>query len=76
MGPLSLILFVADQAAADRDFAGVEQLRQAAELDLFNAAALVCRYKLMYILESGKPVVMNTVALYNELLNALRDADD
>jgi predicted HD superfamily hydrolase involved in NAD metabolism len=76
MGPLSLILYVADQTAADRDFEGVAELRELARNDLFNAAALVCRYKLLYILGSGKLIVMETVALYNELHGRLRDADD
>lgn len=76
MGPLSLILYVADQTAADRDFDGVAELRVLARMDLFKAAALVCRYKLQYILASGKPIVMETVALYNELQSRLQDAND
>lgn len=71
MGPLSLVLFVADQSAADRDFDGVDELRDVAPRDLFKAAAMVSRYKLMYILASGKPIIMETVALYNELQSRL-----
>ena len=76
MGPLSLILYVADQTAADRDFDGVEELRDLARSDLVKAAAMVCRYKLMYLLAAGKPIVMETGALYNELQAGRRNADE
>jgi len=76
MGQLSLVLYVADQTAADRDFPGVDDLREAAQSDLQRAAAMVSRFKLMYILATGKPIILATVSVYNELQSRLRPVDE
>lgn len=69
MGMLSKIIYVADQIAQDRDHEGVEELRKAARSDLDQAAFLVARYKLMYIIGIGRFVDQNTLDSYNEYLH-------
>lgn len=68
MGTLSLILFVADQIAEDRDFPGLVELRRVAMKDLHQAALMVSQYKLQYIVMKERPIEGATVAVYNELL--------
>jgi predicted HD superfamily hydrolase involved in NAD metabolism len=68
MGTLSLILFVADQIADDRDFPGLVELRHFAMKDLYRAAFMVSQYKLQYIVKKERPIEGTTVAVYNELL--------
>lgn len=70
MGLLSQILFVADQAAADREFAGVEQLRRVMLEDLAQAVFLVARNKVAGVVERGWLVEEATMALYNEMVMA------
>ena len=65
MGPLSRILFVADQMSADRVFPGVHELRAVALEDLDLAVYLVSRNKLLHIIDRGQPVEDGTVDLYN-----------
>lgn len=68
MGLLSRILYVADQAAADREFPGVEELRETATRDLEAAVLLVVKHKLAYVMLKNRPVEEQSVALYNELI--------
>lgn len=68
MGTLSLIVYVADQAAADRDFPGVDDVRQAAKHDLRSAAWLVARHKLLWTVRYALLLDPRTVEVYNELL--------
>jgi HD superfamily phosphohydrolase YqeK len=68
MGLLSRILYVADQAAADRSFAGVEELRGLMRVSLEQAVLQVARNKLLAVVHRGWLVEPQTVALYNELI--------
>lgn len=68
MDVLSLVLYVADQVAAGREFDGVELVREAASRDLHAAAWLVARNKLLSAATGGGVVEPQTVLLYNELL--------
>jgi predicted HD superfamily hydrolase involved in NAD metabolism len=68
MGLLSLILYVADQIAADRDFPGVEDVRTAAQHDLRGAAWLVARHKLTWTVRHALLLEPCTLEVYNELL--------
>jgi predicted HD superfamily hydrolase involved in NAD metabolism len=68
MGLFSQILFVADQIAKDRNFAGVEELRQIAAGNLERAVFLVARNKLHYIVSKKRMIEPKTVAVYNEYL--------
>jgi predicted HD superfamily hydrolase involved in NAD metabolism len=68
MGLLSLILFVADQIAADRQFEGVTELREVAQKELVRAALVVAGNKLRWAIHKGRHIELQTVAVYNDLL--------
>lgn len=71
MGPLSRLLYVADQAAADRHFSGVDDLRAVMHDDLPRAVLLVARHKIKVTLRQGLLLDPRTVELYNELTVSL-----
>ena len=75
MGMLSEILFVADQAAADRDFPGVEQLRETAQRDLDAAVLQVLKFKLAYLMQKNRPIVLEWLAVYNEYVGRRQVAE-
>lgn len=68
MGQLSLILFVADQIAEDREFKGIDELRRLATEDLEEAALTVAANKLKYVIGKGRSIEPQTMAVHNELL--------
>lgn len=68
MGLLSRILYVADQAAEDRDFDGVERLRAVMLEDLDRAVLLVAQGKILSVVNRGWMVEEATMNLYNELV--------
>jgi predicted HD superfamily hydrolase involved in NAD metabolism len=70
MGLLSRILYVADQAADDRDFAGVDELRHVMHEDLEAAVLLVAMHKIDFSLRKHGPLEPKTVELYNALVRA------
>jgi predicted HD superfamily hydrolase involved in NAD metabolism len=74
MGLLSRILYVADQAAQDRDFPGIDVLRATAQQDLEQAVLLVVKHKLNYVMLKNCPIEEQSVALYNEMIAGLRGA--
>jgi predicted HD superfamily hydrolase involved in NAD metabolism len=73
MGPLSRVLFVADQTARDRDFYGVEELRQVAAASLERAVLIVARIKLIYVISKQRIIEPMTVAVYNEQLMRVQE---
>lgn len=74
MGRLSRILYVADQAARDREFPGIDELRATAKQDLEQAVLLVVKHKLAYVMLKNCPIEEQSVALYNEMLLSVRGA--
>ena len=68
MGGLSLILYAADQCAAERSFPGVEEVRTAARVDLRSAAWLVAKHKLRWAIGRAHIIEPHTVEVYNSLL--------
>lgn len=66
MGPLSRILFVADQIASDREFDGVDKLRKAATENLDQAVLIVAGNKLKYVITKRRIIEPMTVEVYNE----------
>ncbi len=68
MGTLSLLLYVADQAAADRKFPGVAEVRETARFDLRGAAWLVARHKIVWTTKHALLLDPRTLEVYNELL--------
>lgn len=69
MGTLSKILYVADQAAADRTFAGVEDLRAIMFEDLDAAVLLVAKNKVLHSAKKSHLLEPATVDLYNSLID-------
>lgn len=77
MGPLSCVLYVADQMAADRSFPGVELLREVATRDLDAAVLLVARNKLLSVIQRGYLAEPDTVGLYNtQVMRGIRLPDE
>lgn len=72
MEQLSLILFVADQIAADREFEGIAALRELAGEDLERAAFRVAANKLRYVILKERVIETQTVAVYHDLLAKAR----
>ena len=68
MGLLSRLLYVADQSAADRDFAGVETLRRLAQTDLEGSVLLVAACKIQAVVARGWLLEPGSLGLYNEQL--------
>jgi predicted HD superfamily hydrolase involved in NAD metabolism len=69
MCPLEKILYLADLIEESRDFAGVAELRQSAFQGLDRAVFLAIRSVLAYIIEKGKPIHMESIRAYNDLIN-------
>jgi predicted HD superfamily hydrolase involved in NAD metabolism len=69
MGMLSKILYVADQAAADRTFSGVEDLRAIMFEDLDAAVLLVAKHKVLHSARKSSLLEPATVDLYNSLID-------
>lgn len=74
MGLLSRILYVADQAALDREFPGIDALREVAQQDLEQAVLLVVKHKLNYVMLKNCQIEEQSVALYNEMIAKLHGA--
>ena len=72
MGPLSRLLYVADQTSADRDFPQVDELRDLAKHDLPAALLWVARNKIIYSMARGTLIEPKTVAFYNSMVNELQ----
>jgi len=68
MGLLSQVLFVADQIADDRSFAGVKETRRIAKVNLKRAVWMCAQRKLKHVVSQGKALLPETVDLYNSLL--------
>jgi predicted HD superfamily hydrolase involved in NAD metabolism len=69
MDTLSKILYVADQAAADRTFEGVEDLRAIMFEDLDAAVLLVAKNKVLHSARKSHLLEPATVDLYNSLID-------
>jgi predicted HD superfamily hydrolase involved in NAD metabolism len=68
MSVLDQCLYVADAADATRDYQGVDELRELALVSLSHAVAWSARRTLMRLVERGRPIHPDTVAVYNETL--------
>jgi predicted HD superfamily hydrolase involved in NAD metabolism len=72
MGPLSLVLFVADKIEPGRDYPSVERLRRLAREDLRRAAAESLRRSIAHNEERGRPTHPSSI----ETLGWLEKAED
>lgn len=66
MNVLERCLYVADATEPGRRYCGVEELRRLSRSSLDEAVAWCARRTLRRLLERGRPIHPDTVALYNE----------
>jgi predicted HD superfamily hydrolase involved in NAD metabolism len=69
MNVLDQCLYVADAVAEGRVYPGVEELRAMTEGSLPRAVAWSARRTLVRLIERGRPIHPDTLALYNEMLD-------
>ena len=60
------ILFIADYIEPGRDFKGVEQARDLAKTDLDAAVDFKIKQSIVHLVESGRQVYPETIAIYND----------
>lgn len=60
------ILFIADYIEPGRDFKGVEQARDLAKTDLDAAVDFKIKKSIVHLVESGRQVYPETIAIYND----------
>ncbi len=65
MSPLCKILYVADFISADRDYKGVEEIRQCAKEDIDKAVLEGLSFTTCELVGEMKPVHIDTVSAYN-----------
>lgn len=66
MSPLEKVLYVADYVSIERDYPGVERVRDAAYRSLDEAILIGGRFTLISLLERYRVVNYDTFAMYNE----------
>ena len=71
MSKLELVIYVADYIEPGRDFPGVEEVRMIAQKDLIQAAWLVSRNTIQFLLEKRAQVYPDTYHAYNDLTRRL-----
>lgn len=67
MTPLEEILYLADFISDDRDYDGVEQMRQAAAQNKQTAMEIALCFTITDLVERRKPIHPDTLDAYNEL---------
>lgn len=75
MSTLEKIIFLADYIEVNRDFDGVDDLRQAARRDLDEAVLLGYDSTIRHLLDQGKPIFVGTVVNRNAQIDVVRAAD-
>lgn len=68
MTPLEMVVFLADYIEPGRDFAGVEKIRQIAEVNLESAVLAALKNTLLYLLEKNQQIHPETLLAYNYYL--------
>lgn len=71
MSMLELIIFLADYIEPGRDFAGLEEVRQASETSLIKGAWLTSRNTIFYLMGKGQTVYPDSFHAYNDLTKRL-----
>ena len=68
MSPLEKTLYIADFISADRDYPGVEEMREAAKGEPHDAMTTALKFTVSDIIEKGSALHPDTVYAYNELV--------
>lgn len=61
------ILFIADFISADRDYNGVDEMRQRAEVSLEHAMDMGLSFTITDLVENGRPIHPDTIDAYNDI---------
>lgn len=70
MSVLEKVLYIADFISADRDYDGVEEMRNAARVSLEAAMLEGMRYCIVDLARSGQVIHTDSVKAYNEIIMA------
>ena len=70
---LEKVLFVADYISADRDYPGVEELRQVADRSLEEAMVEGILFTVNELMEQRLPVAAESIAAYNDAICTLKE---
>ena len=65
---LERVLFIADFISADRDYPGVENMRQAANVSLEQAMVEGITFSIKDLAQRYKPIHPDTIAAYNQVV--------
>ncbi len=76
MSLLDKVLFVADYISADRDYPGVEAMREAAERSLEEAIVKGVAWTLNDLSGQGRPIDPDSICAYNDALEHLKAGKD
>ncbi len=71
MSPLEKVLYVADYVSIERDYPGVERVRDAAYRNLDEAILIGGRFTLTSLLDRYRVINYDTFAMYNEVATKL-----
>lgn len=71
MSPLEKVLYVADYVSIERDYPGVERVRNAAYRNLDEALLIGGRFTLTSLLDRYRVINYDTFAMYNEVASVL-----
>lgn len=66
MSLLEKVIYLADYTSADRDYNGVEQMREAVRRTLHEAMMIALKFSITDLVEQGRAVHPDTVAAYNQ----------
>ncbi len=66
MSKLALLLYLADYTSRDRDYEGVEEMREAVEESIEKAMQIALKFTVEDLNNKGMPVHPDTMAAYNE----------
>lgn len=73
MGPLDMVVYVADMIEPGRTFRGVDELREAAgTVSLENLFAEAYQQSVLHLVKARKPIHPGTVGIWNELVARAR----
>ena len=68
MSLLEQVLFTADFTSADRNYPDVSVIRELANQSLVKAIRYGVEYTIRDLIEQGRPVHPDTLAVYNEIV--------
>lgn len=68
MSKLEKVILLADYTSADREFSGVEEVRELAQTSLDEACAVALRNGIIHLCKKRKLIDLNSVLAFNELI--------